>query len=97
MVKTAYDHGINVILLHKVKDEWANDRRTGRKERQGMRDTGYLVQVEITTMGGRGQPFEFYIDKCRANAELQGEVIPAMEFAELAALVYPDSDPAEWA
>lgn len=95
MVKTAYDHGINMILLHKVKDVWQDDKRTGRKERQGMSQTGYLVQVEITTMR-EGTEFSFYVDKCRANYEIQDQVLPAMTFQELALMVYPDSQPGAW-
>lgn len=35
----------NLILLHKVKDEYINDKKTGRKEFAGYSNMGFLVQV----------------------------------------------------
>lgn len=95
MVQLAFKHETNLFMLHKVKDEYANNERTGGKIRAGNNEGGYLVQVEFTTQRG-DDGFEFYIDKCRANDELQGELLPAMSFAELAMMVYPESDPDGW-
>lgn len=95
MVQLAYRTNTNLILIHKVKDEWVNNDKTGEKIRAGNNESGYLVQVELTTQKS-GKDFEFYIDKCRANIDLQGEVLPAMTFNELAMMIYPDSNPEDW-
>lgn len=95
MVQLAYNTGTNLILIHKVKNEYVNNETTGNKIRAGNNEGGYLVQLELTCQRN-GKEFEFYIDKCRANPELQDELIPAMTFQELALMVYPDSDPAQW-
>lgn len=95
MVQKAYRTNTNLIMLHKVKDEWVGNESTGNKVRAGNKESGYLVQVEFTTQKD-GKSFEFFIDKCRANEELTHELLPAMSFQELAMMVYPDSEPAGW-
>ena len=96
MIDLSHGSSCNLIILFKQKDEYVNDSRTGGRVRKGCSEAGYMVQLDFTTMR-EGDNFEFYIDKCRANPDLQDETIPAMDFQSLAMLVYPDSDPEDWA
>lgn len=108
MVKMAYAGTSNVIFLHKLKDEYITttnaagkeiSNKTGRKQRSGFSDMGYLVQMNILSEYNveEGQ-FQITVQDCRQNAELNGEVIPypMNDFPTLASMVLPDSDPADW-
>ena len=45
LIREAYNYDKNLILLHKMKAQYINDKRTGEWERAGFGDTGFLVQV----------------------------------------------------
>ncbi len=104
--REAYDHSSNLILLHKVKKEYVDDKATGRYERAGFSETGFLVQVEITCY--RVKPddrddesdngFRARIDSCRQNPDIVGEVLqgPMLSFPMLAQMVFPDSQQGDW-
>lgn len=84
----------NLILLHKLKDEYVNDKRTGERIRSGYNSTGNLVQVELRLSKVAGEPFpdryHGLITKCTLNPEieeqeLQGE---SLNFDTLMELVF---------
>lgn len=77
LIRLAFDHDSNLILLHKSLDEWENiqttsgekGRKTGRKKRKGFAEIGFLVQVNVQTrfapghqMGTMTIPPAFYVD-----------------------------------
>ena len=99
MMRTAYSNDKNLVLLHKVKDEWVNDASTGRKIRAGFKDTGYLVQANVLAYrdAANNNQFTIRVNDCRQNAflkdfELAGE---AATFPNLAATIFGD-DIANW-
>lgn len=106
LFREAYDHNSNLILLHKVKKEYINDNSTGRYERAGFSETGFLVQVEINCYrldpkerdddGDNG--FRADVISCRQNPDLVGETLsgPLLSFPMLAQMVFPDSDESDW-
>lgn len=73
--------GTNVILLHKVKPVYINDKRTKDYERSGFSDTGFLVQVNATMCRLDPDPdesrenveFSITIDDCRHNTAIMGK------------------------
>jgi hypothetical protein len=97
MVKAAYASNTNLIITHKVKDEWVANETTGEKIRNGMSETGYLVQLDLTTWRDE-EGFHILVDKCRASAELRGETFdePMNTFPYIASMVYEDTDAEDW-
>ena len=45
LVRLAYDSDANLVLTHKLKEQWINDKRTGMYEFAGMKDIPYDVQA----------------------------------------------------
>jgi len=103
MIRTAYKYDKNVILLHKMKAQYINDKRTSKYERAGFNDTGFLVQLNAQVWkyedddDGPGE-FAITILDSRHNPELNGEVLegPMCNFQTLAMMVLPEIDPNVW-
>lgn len=76
MIRAAFGTDKNFIMLEKVKDEYANDKKTGRRERKGFGDAPYLAQLVITAYRDGANTFLARIDDCRNNPDLNGMVIP---------------------
>lgn len=102
-IRAAYDQGTtNLMLLHKVKDEYVDDKRTGVKIRAGFSDTGYLVQVNASTWRERGASvpdcFHLTVTDCRQNAEMNDMDLSGadLNFQTLATMVFPGTKPEEW-
>jgi hypothetical protein len=98
IIKKVYDTDKNLILIHKLKDEYVNDKTTGRMKRSGFGDTGYLVQINLTLGWNQEDGFTMVIKDCRQNMEIAGmELIGEMSnFQMLASMVYPETDESEW-
>ena len=47
VIRMAYDTDMNLLLLHKMKPEYINDKNTGDVRRAGFSDMGFLVQVIV--------------------------------------------------
>ena len=101
VIREAYKWDKNVILLHKMKAQYINDKRTGEYDRAGFSDTGFLVQVNARAYrygSEDGGAFAFMVEDCRQEPDLQdmefeGEMA---NFPTLAAMVLPSVDPKEW-
>lgn len=65
----------NLIITHKLTDEYVNDKSTGRRKRAGFKWTGNLVQVEMELWKVPGEPFpdKFHglITKCTQQPEAE--------------------------
>lgn len=108
LVRFAFEHDSNLILLHKLKAEWAekadgSSKKTGQFERQGFSETGYLVQMnvrcwreDVREEGDLG--FRCQILNSRHRPELTGEILEneMISFQTLAMLAFPDLDPSTW-
>jgi len=95
LIRDAYAYDKNLILLHKMKSRYINDKRTGEYDRAGFSDTGFLVQVNTRVYRYSpedGGEFAIYIDDCRQNPDLAGEELagPLCSFNFLAGSVMPD-------
>lgn len=94
----------NLILLHKTKPEWIDDKRTGRYERAGFADIDFIAQAVITL--DRRDPdednpdtiFTLKIDDSRHNPMLNGyELEDTMcTFPVLATMLIEGTDLSDW-
>lgn len=106
LFRECYDHDGNVIMIHKAKSEYIDDRKTGKLERAGFSETGFLTQVELYMWreeiedrdDASDNGFRAKIISCRQNAEIEGEVLQGemLNFPMLAMMVFPDSDESDW-
>jgi len=111
LIRKAYDTDKNLILIHKQKKEYVDEKWTGNMERAGFGDIGYAVQVNaiswrVTKLDetyGKGREdgyrgFGITIRNCRQQAELAGMELlePLNTFGQLAVQVFPDSDFEYW-
>ena len=94
LLRLAYQSDKNVILLHKMKQEYVNDKRTGGYERAGFSDTGFMVQVNVRCWrraNGDGQlMFGLSVDDCRQNADVAGLELeqPMCDWETLAGMIH---------
>lgn len=107
LVRAAYDGGKNLLLIHKMKEEWKESTVTGKKsktgkyELAGMREIPYLVQVSVQCWRSDDPVpdcFHGTILECRQNPEVNGmELVGEMlNFGQLGMMVFPDSTPEHW-
>lgn len=101
LIRRAYEGDANLLLIHKQKAIWENNEKTGRLERAGFNDIGYLTQVNLLATavrveGEAGCTFQFEVTKCRPNPDLLGMTFTNPTFAEIACMVYPDTEEGDW-
>lgn len=102
VIREGYSYDKNVILLHKLKKQYVNDKFTGEYERSGFTNTGFLVQANLEVYRD-GLDGEFYLKvlDCRQNSMIGGLEFELTDefggFGFLAQMVFPDSDTEEWA
>ena len=101
LIRDSYNYDKNLILIHKMKPKYVNDKRTAEYERSGFGDTGFLVQVNAQVYRYApedGGEFVISIRDCRQNQELAGEEFEGgmCTFPFLASMVLPDIDPEAW-
>ena len=101
LIRESFEHDKNLILLQKMKAQYVNDKKTGQWERAGFSDLGFLVQVNAQVYRDdvdEGGEFNVYIDTCRQQPELAGELFSgdACNFPFVAMMVKPEADPSSW-
>lgn len=110
LLKSAYDSGLNVVLIDKMKKEYKNDKWNGNYERKGFGEMGFIAQViaqmhryrEDELEEGESWPedsFAIRVTECRQNAALAGAEFNnafTCNFPFLATQVYPDTDLEDW-
>lgn len=113
LVKSAYDRpGLNVLLVHKMKKEYKENKKTGKDawtgefERAGFGDVPYLVDANIQHFfhvekqddGTYVRRFGIKILDSRHNPECAQLELEdeACSFAWLAASLFPSTTPMDW-
>jgi len=108
LIRAAYKSNKNLVMLHKMRKVYVNDKFNGEYERAGFGDTGYLAQVNcqmwreeaITDENGKILPgaFHLHVRDCRHNPLLAGEDMgePMCTFPFLASMVIEGTSPADW-
>jgi hypothetical protein len=89
----------NLILLHKRRPQYIDDKRTKDYERAGFSGTGYLVQINLMAERDEDGDFTLYIEDCRQNpgladTTLTGDILT--QFPALACEALPDTDWEDW-
>lgn len=93
LLRLAYLSDKNLILLHKVKAEYVQEKRTGNWERAGFGDTGFMVQTNIRCWRRKNDDgllkFGITIEDCRQSAECAGLELeePLCDFSTVAAMI----------
>jgi len=78
LLRDAYDRpDLNLVLIHKVKDEYINDVRTGRTVFSGFKDTPGLAQMVVTMWKRDNGEYGLTIVDCRHKRSLEGRELPA--------------------
>lgn len=90
VIREAYNSDKNLILVHKHKKQYVNDKWSGEWEIAGMTGVEFDVQVAVTCMRDPDEGFMFRVDKCRLKAAVEGLVFgePMNTFPFLAAEVF---------
>jgi hypothetical protein len=104
LMREAYASDKNLILLHKMKDEWLDNNRTGKKELAGYKDTPFLTQLNVLLTrhdredGVEGSDFRLKVLDCRQNPEINNLVLENENatFPMLGQLIYPDTSAEDW-
>lgn len=96
LLQDAYDAGVNLQLIQKVKDEWKNNKPTGNMAPIGFKQANYIVQISLEHSWDKDRGFVIKVVNCRQNTAIWGEEFENLTFAELGQLVFPDSESEEW-
>jgi hypothetical protein len=96
LIQDAYDAGVNLQLIQKVKDEWVGGKSTGGMVPQGFRQAGNIVQVSLEHTWGDEDGFQVKIVKCRQNTAIWGMSQENLTFPQLGVLVYDDTTEEDW-
>jgi hypothetical protein len=106
LIDMTYKTDKNIILIHRLKDEYKNDARTGVRVLAGFGNIRYKVQINLlhkrdieyrdTAQGIEG--FYIEIENCTQNETLTGTVLmePNNTWIGLGCLAYPETGPWEW-
>lgn len=106
MIARAWDSGKIVIATNKIKDGYETKMnnagkevqiKTGKEERQGFSDWGYLWQLQIRHIRN-GSHFGLRILMCKADTQLEGLELWDSDccFQGLVGTIYPHIPLAEW-
>lgn len=92
-------HDKNLLLIQDVKEEWLNDKPTGRWVVDGFKYTSGLVQVNLFMSRDENKVFHMEVQGCGLNADLVGWDFTdkMINFKQnLAPMVLADTDPKDW-
>lgn len=96
LIQKAFDKGVNVQLIQKVKNEWVDDKPTNGMKPLGFPQAGNIVQVSLEHHWSREAGFQVKIVNCRQNTDIWGETFDNLDFPSLGQLVYPTSQESDW-
>ncbi len=96
LLQDAYDAGVNLQLIQKVKDEWKNNKPTGEVVPIGFKQANYIVQISLEHSWDKDRGFVIKVVNCRQNTAIWGDEFENITFAELGQMVFPDSEAEEW-
>lgn len=97
LIQDAFDAGVNLQLIQKVKTKWVKGNSTDEMEPVGFKQAGNIVQVSLEhSYDTDTKEFKVLVVNCRQNTEIWGEEFTNLSFGELGQLVYPDSKEEDW-
>jgi hypothetical protein len=100
-IQQAYDGGVNLQLIQKVKERWKTNEKgspvpSGNFEPSGFKEAGYIVQASLRHLWDKEQGFGVEIMNCRQNMGLAGETFWNTSFPELATMVFGEESEGSW-
>lgn len=96
LIQDAYDAGVNLQLIQKVKEAWEDDKPTGKMIPTGFKQAANVVQVNLMHTWTLEDGFQVEIVNCRQNMKIAGEQVANLNFTELAMMVFPDTEEGDW-
>lgn len=103
LLRLGADYEVNVILIHKVKSEYLNDRATGKFVRAGFGDIGFAVQDSVKIYKDPKekdpiQKFKLQVMESRHRESAAGTILSGedVNFATLGNLLIPEFSVEEW-
>lgn len=98
LIRKAYDFDKNVIFSHKMKEQYVNDKGTGKMIRAGFGDMQYSVQINVRLWRNKEKVFGLTVINSRHNAALMGMELEdsLSNFPTLASEVFPETSPQDW-
>ena len=96
MIMDAYDAGVNLQLIQKVKEKWEDDKPTGEMKPVGFQQAANVVQVNLAHSWSPETGFQTTISNCRQNMSIAGDTNTDLDFVTLAQLVFPDTTEEDW-
>jgi hypothetical protein len=96
LLQDAYDAGVNLQLIQKVKESWKDDKPTGEMKPVGFTQAQSIVQVNLRHEWSLAEGFQTTIINCRQNMALAGKTFTNLDFTTLGQLVFPDSEIEDW-
>jgi hypothetical protein len=96
LIQDAFDAGVNLQLIQKVKDQWKNGKPTGEMEPLGFKQAGNIAQVSLEHTWTEEDGFQTRIKNCRQNTAIWGMTVENLTFPALGVLVYDDTSEDDW-
>lgn len=96
LIMDAYNAGVNLQLIQKVKEEWEDDKPTGNWVPNGFKGAASIAQVNLRHAWSLDEGFQTTIVNCRQNMAIAGDTLPDLTHSELAQLVFPDTTEEDW-
>lgn len=96
LIQDAFDAGVNLQLIQKVKTKWVNDKPTDRMDPIGFKQAANIVQVSLEHSWSAEEGFKVKIINARQNTAVWGQEFIGLTFSELGQLIYPDTSETDW-
>lgn len=100
LVRYAMEHDANVIFIHRMKDEYINNERTGGLKLEGWYGMAYESQMLLEHTRDDEGNFMSIVRECGQDAMLNGLELSSEDdendFATLATRVYPETEKEDW-
>lgn len=103
LIDRAFDAEKNLVMIHKRKKEYkqnakGDDSWTGKWERQGFSEIGYIAQVNLCAFQQGDGEFAVEVINSRLQPRLNGEVFSGelCNFPFVASMIRPDTEMADW-
>jgi|SRR5882762_4683738 len=102
LIQRALRSGVNVGFVHKLKPEYANDKKTGEFERAGFGDIGFDVEATLRTSRDASkkgiEQFSLEIEECRNNFRANGTTLIGedVNFSKVASIIFPGTKEEDW-
>lgn len=100
MVNSGMRSEANVLLIHRLKDEWIANEKTGGYTMEGWRGVQFDSEIYVEHERNEDGVFLTHIKECTQDAVLMGATLSSADedndFPSLAVRVFPETERADW-